>query len=508
MSSNSSAKNKPPVQGLKKSFDARKSAVTNRASAVFPVYIRKNTDLHIVCLNYWKIKNNISPEDITFNIRIYDNEGALTNLFTCEKLNDHNQFSIKEMLQLNKFDGTAHVEILSIKNLRFPFPGIIGIYQSNDLFSAVHSAGRIKNTEEIQKVSYTNETNWVCKRDDHVTPFFHFFNGPNIPSKKTIKVEVHNYSDNNILISKDIDISDIPEFGSKIFLLDEIFKDFVFKDNYYVSVLVEHNSAFPRLVVGNLHKEDDFLEVTHSFPVIEEIDHVTVDQSKFDYESILCGFTSKDLTLDMRVFPTNCDGSFTAKYFSQKFGEDQLVFNGQEKQFNQGELSKVQDFKLSDNEQFLTVGLTGRSVPSRLNSTLIYKVKNQGKAKYNTNIARGSIASVYPPRYRQWGHGYLGDSYETVILIRNSSHKPTFTAKTTGKLSLYANDIKIEHEFSVEPESSIVINLSEVIGKNHTSFYKSGNFMSWFIEATESYCDSHWISYRKSDGAIFGDHSF
>ena len=110
-----------------------------------------------------------------------------------------------------------------------------------------------------------------------------------LPLKSMLVLPIHNYSDNNILISKDIDISDIPEFGSKIFLLDEIFKDFTFKDNYYVSVLVEHNSAFPRLVVGNLHKEDDFLEVTHSFPVIEEIDHVTVDQSKFDFESILCG---------------------------------------------------------------------------------------------------------------------------------------------------------------------------------------------------------------------------
>ena len=101
------------------------------------------------------------------------------------------------------------------------------------------------------------------------------------------------------------------------------------------------------MVVGNLHKEDDFLEVTHSFPVIEEIDHVTVDQSKFDFESILCGFTSKDLTLDMRVFPTNCDGSFTAKYFSQKFGEGQLVFNGQEKQFNQEEFPiQIKEFVL------------------------------------------------------------------------------------------------------------------------------------------------------------------
>ena len=53
-----------PVKGLKDSFSRQKNIVANRASAVFPVYLRKGTDLHIVFLNYWTIKNKI-PKEIT-----------------------------------------------------------------------------------------------------------------------------------------------------------------------------------------------------------------------------------------------------------------------------------------------------------------------------------------------------------------------------------------------------------------------------------------------------------
>ena len=167
-----------PVKGLKDSFVKQKIIVANRASAVFPVYLRKGTDLHIVFLNYWTIKNKIPKEMLLVNIRIYDESGNLIKISTLEKLENHNQISIKSILQKEKqienFDGTAHIEIISTKNLKFQFPGIMAIYQSNNLFSVIHAEGRVKNSDEIQKLFYTKESNWICKIDKNITPFFSF----------------------------------------------------------------------------------------------------------------------------------------------------------------------------------------------------------------------------------------------------------------------------------------------------------------------------------------------
>jgi len=38
--------------------------------------------------------------------------------------------------------------------------------------------------------------------------------------------------------------------------------------------------------------------------------------------------------------------------------------------------------------------------------------------------------------------------------------------------------------------------------------YDDNNFISWMMEIDIPNCDSHWVSFRKSDGAIFGEHSF
>ena len=68
-------------------------------------------------------------------------------------------------------------------------------------------------------------------------------------------------------------------------------------------------------------------------------------------------------------------------------------------------------------------------MPSRINASFIYRVKNKSGPDYTTNIANGAISHVFPPRHRQWGHGYMGNNFETNIHIRNTSHNPRRTLK-------------------------------------------------------------------------------
>ena len=503
-----------PVKDLKESFAKQKVAFTNRASAVFPVYLRDETDLHIVFLNYWTIKNNIPIDSLSISIKVYDNLGNLLIVHVIDDINDHNQISIRNILNkqhelnLNHLDGTAHIEIISTQNLRFSFPAIVGIYQAKDLFSAVHSAGRIKNSDELQKISYTDETNWICKTDENIIPFFHLFNGPQLPKKKNIIANLYRANDNHMIATKDIDISDIPELGSKFFTAEDIFSKSELKEDYFISIKVEHNCIFPRLVVGNLYKNNNFLEATHSFPIIRNVDHIKADEKKLVYKALLCGFTSKDLSLDMSVFPTNCEGEFQADFLTQKYGDNKIESTGNSEYFDNKKLNQMQTFSLDDEEQFLELGLTGESVPSRINASFIYRVKNKTGPDYTTNIANGAISHVFPPRHRQWGHGYLGNNFKTNIHIRNTSHNPKETKDGNGTIVVYGKDTKIIHKFKIKAESSIAIQLADIIPKNNSAVYNDDNFISWIMEIDIPNCDSHWVSFRKTDGAIFGEHSF
>jgi hypothetical protein len=496
------------IQGLKAAFDARKDYFTNRTSCVFPVMLRPNTDLHIVYLNYWTLKNDIPKEKIIINFRIYNSSGNAVLKFSKQMENGHNQCSIRHLIKdhtncnLNNFDGMVEVEIISLHNLRFPFPGIVGIFQANKLFSAVHSAGRIKNSDEVQRISLTEETNWTCKFGTKVTPFFHYFNGPTLPQKDTITVKLRKRN-GAIIDIIELSIAHLLPFGSQIFFITDLFPLSNYEKDLFVSVCVEHNSIFPRMVVGNYFYDSDFLEVTHSFPIIEKEDYCPI-QPEDKFQSILPAYTSPELTLSVHVFPTNYPGFFKAFEATKDFGTMSLKERASLLKIN-GEPFESYTFNLKNEEQFLCLRLQGTKVPSRFNASYRYKVKDT-RSIYSTDIADGADSCVYPPKYRHWGYGYLGDEYETVVLVRNNSHRPEDTQQGIGRLRVFSSLTEICIPVKIRAEASISINLSEYISGPIFEQTTSKEFISWILDMDISSCETFWIAFRKKDGAIMGDH--
>ena len=115
------------------------------SSAIFPVIISKQNDLHIIFLNYWKNKNKIDEKNLRIFTKIYNTEGYLV-CHHGEKISKfHNQLSIKNILKkynkkLINFIGSVNVEILSLERISYPFPAITAIYNSKNIYSAIHSA--------------------------------------------------------------------------------------------------------------------------------------------------------------------------------------------------------------------------------------------------------------------------------------------------------------------------------------------------------------------------------
>jgi len=501
---------------LAKAFDARKNFFAHRASAVFPLRIRPQSDLQIVFLNYWKLKAEI-PE-ISVNFRVYATSGRLVARQTIEKVELHNEISVRdEILAANcvelPFDGMVEVEVVSLRNLAFPFPAILGVYQSEGYCSAVHAAGRIKNADELKSPQKSQETNWTCRfeRDGDgyvVVPFFHYFVGAvPLDRDETIEITLRSQTGSAIAVTS-VPVGSMPPFSSRVFYADELFAlDEVPEDGCFLSVALTARDIFPRLVVGNFHRDIEFLEVGHSFPISEFADYCPVpgaDKPAGSSSSFLAAQTTADLALDVKVFPTNCEGNAKAAVSSKKFSEARLKQLDQGFEFTSAPGSHGLSFSLEADEEFRVVHLRGESIPSRLNASYRYSVRNAPR-RFSTDIATGAKSIVYPPKWRHWGHGCIGGGYDTVILLRNNSHAPNENDSNAGEIRILGRDIDRSVAVEVTGESCICMKLSDLLDIDPEA--GKPRFLSWLLGLSRPVGETFWVAYRP-DGAIFGEHGF
>lgn len=120
-------------------------------------------------------------------------------------------------------------------------------------------------------------------------------------------------------------MSPMATFAFRLFYVEEVFDLRVSPpDGSFVSVSLTAHDIFPRLVVANFHRDIDFLEFTHSFPVSEFKDYCPqpdAGKPACTFPSLLAVQTAPGISLEVRVFPTNCEGKVTASVSRQRFGE-------------------------------------------------------------------------------------------------------------------------------------------------------------------------------------------
>ena len=484
---------------LQKDFLNRVHFFANRSSAIFPIlFLNKDNDLILTWLNYWKIKNKIDTNFITINIRIYDNFGKLflrKNL----TLNERNNFiSIRKFIKQNEFQGMVEIEIISTSNIKFVFPAINGLFKSGSLYSCVHSAGRIKGSDEIHNKSITEETNWTCKFSKHITPFFHYING-NKNENTELKVNLYNGDGNKLkscVIKKKFNA-----FGSQIYFLDKLFNNTKFKEEMFCGVVCKNDNVFRRMVVGNFHKNLNHLEVTHSFPFQKYKDFCPSNRK--GYESFLTLLKNKNLDLECRIFPTNCSKSFKINEANQNLIDKKI-----------GKVTKSSLIpkghgliKLDRNTRMKVLLFSGSTVPSRLNTSFIYKVNNI-KSNFSTDIATGAKSSVYPQKFTHWGTGLFGGGYDFTLMVRNISHDLKSTI-SKGDLYFFGLDKKYKFKFKINSECSESITLSDLIkNKSLNSKNKKLFIFNWLLKLDKPNSETFWVSFHRKTGCILGDHGF
>jgi len=485
------------ANSLQKDFEARKQFYTNRASAVFPIHFEfKENDLLLSWLNYWSIKNKLDSNSIVVNLRLYNNDGELVKRAQTSLQVSNNIVSMREYIKDDVFKGMVEIEIISSLNLKFSFPAITGFYKSGSLYSCVHSAGRIRGSDEVQTAVKTEETNWSCKFTEDITPFFHYVNGT---SNEDVCLSVTLYKSNG----ESVDTREIRElfnpFASKIYYIDQLFNNIGFEKDMFVGVKCSNDKVFRRMVVGNYHKKSHHLEVAHSFPWQTNEDHCPVN--KGGSESFLAMYSDNHLKLKARVFPTNCSGEYKITSSEQKYNADKLGASSDAELLIDGHGV----INLSDDIRFKLLGLKG-AVPSRLNSNFIYTV-NGTQSDFSTDIATSAKSSVYPPKVSHWGSGIFGNGYDFVLMIRNCNHiYNAVTAK--GKLEIYGLGQTIELDVLINGQSSDSILLSDIVNKELLSADNKEAVFTWILKLDQPNSETFWTSFRDTDGCIVGEHGF
>jgi len=477
---------------LSKDYDARMKWHTNRASAVFPVLIRKGCDVRILALNYWRIKNNI--QNISATYRLYSQSGELISIIAEKIINDHNDFSVNSMLTVDNFDGMIEVEYSSEDNLKYAFPGIAAVYEANGRVSAVHSSGRVKNANEGYQSGTSQESNWSCKFSNNITPFFHVFNGQKALSEPIeIDIDLRD-SKNNIIIKKNKYITSCKgSFSSQIIYLDEVFGSIIQKDEVFCTASVPSGAVFPRMVCGNYHKTEQFLEVTHSFPVIKIKDYLPKPSKENSSYSAAVFLQPELLSLSAVSFPTNSESNLVAKSSN---GKD-IVWNSGKDLF---------EAYLGDKE-LTRFEFSQENIPSRLNTSLRYSVKG-ADSDYSTDIATGVSAWISPPKFHHWGYGLLSKDFDTVILMSNVNLCDTNNANVNGELRIFFSNGKkqkiVIKDISICQDGYLFIYLSDVI--DDFKDMNTTQSISWYLSMQQPSVQAYWLSFAR-DGRICGDHA-
>ena len=94
-------------------------------------------------------------------------------------------------------------------------------------------------------------------------------------------------------------------FSSQIVYIEDVFGTIDSKKEVFCVVSLPIGSIFPRMVCGNYHKKEQFLEVTHSFPVVEINDYITKPPKDDCIHSLIVCLQPENVRLSTVSFPTN-----------------------------------------------------------------------------------------------------------------------------------------------------------------------------------------------------------
>ncbi|MDB3994433.1 hypothetical protein N9450_01720 [Gammaproteobacteria bacterium] len=484
---------------LAKDFDKRATWLNNRASCIFPFFLGKDSDTHILFQDYWGWKNNI--DKIFCILRLRDSLGDII-LNTQIEIKKHNEILISDLIADKSIvdAGTVEIEIISPENLGYPFPAVLAFYVTKNHKSVVHAAGRILNSNENFNNGEWKESNFTIKLEDDFNPFICLFYGQYVSDTSEIKLIFKDYENNSTLLENSYSLKPTA-FGSKVLYLKDLLSktelELLNMKKVFVIFETEIKGIFGRFVVGNLHTPSKQHFTTHSFQYINPESKDRISSSKNECSTFLPIFNKKPLKVNVVSFPTNVQENLRLQISKGSLNESIESTEDFVQIQTGGNNASVFEYQLETDDFYKLESFS--DAPSRINVNYNFSLKNSLHA---TDLATGFKAKVYPPKTNHWGSSILEKNWKTIIFIRNLDHKSN-SREALCSFEAFTNHEIIKKELRVKPESC---NIIEINGKE---FKKDcGDYFSWKLSASETTLEVFWVSYNELNGAIVSEHSF
>ena len=231
-----------------------------KSSAIFFCICKKYINTKISFLNYWSIKNHNSSITCMYTLRDVNGEKISRNFFEVKE--NIYSFSIKkileEKLQKKDFIGSIEFEIFSNFDLKFSYPAINAIYETDHGISLIHTNQRIMNEIEdnMENESLnTLQTGFDIYCDKKNYSFLAAINGPIEIKNKKVKINFYNYKGQRF--NKTIYYKSIKPFQVIMINLDN-FKDllkFLNNNKGFCKVDVPTKYIFNRILAGTFSRD-------------------------------------------------------------------------------------------------------------------------------------------------------------------------------------------------------------------------------------------------------------
>ena len=254
-----------------------------RSSSIF--YIPPQPiNTSIILSNYWSFKNNL-------NVYLLVNWRSLKGDLVRRDSIDFERKNITTLSPPRNFCGSCEVETFSAHDLRIPYSAIIGVYETRDAISMVHSYSRTYSQIEVEDgktISNGHEGCWVLRDCENVRSFAVIHNGSDIKASQEISITITNHSGTS----------------KRVHWIEEVMRPFETRTIYPIhhfpelvefldgregscSIDYELTKSFTRLLLGWESPDKSQLQVTHS----------NFDYSKHETDMVL----SEDQTAYMMI---------------------------------------------------------------------------------------------------------------------------------------------------------------------------------------------------------------
>lgn len=231
-----------------------------RSSSIFYIPPRP-VSTKIILSNYWSFKNKIK---VFILVNWRDVKG---NLIKRESV-DFDEKNVSTLSPPSEFSGSCEVEAFSAEDMRIPYSAIMGVYETNESISMVHSYTRTYSQIEIEEnrtISEGHEGCWVLRDCDDIRSFAVIHNGPEMQPSQEINLVITNYSGEAKKI-KWIESEMSPFETRKIYPREYVtdLVEFLGGQEGTCSIDYELNKSFTRLLLGWESIDQSQLQVTHS----------------------------------------------------------------------------------------------------------------------------------------------------------------------------------------------------------------------------------------------------